>query len=43
MTVYACDTASLQAKLSDYDKKWRSVFGEAGWNLLENSTGKHLA
>jgi tripartite ATP-independent transporter DctP family solute receptor len=40
MTVYPCDTESFKAKLGDYYKKWRGVFGETAWGLLENSTGK---
>jgi tripartite ATP-independent transporter DctP family solute receptor len=39
MTVYQCDTASFKAKLGDYYKKWRGVFGETAWSLLESSTG----
>jgi tripartite ATP-independent transporter DctP family solute receptor len=39
MTVYACDRASLQAKLGDYYKKWRGVFGETAWNVLERAAG----
>ncbi len=40
MTVYACNTASFKARLGDYYKKWRGVFGESAWTLLEQTAGK---
>jgi len=39
MTVYACDVASLKARLTAYYARWKATFGPAAWATLEKYTG----
>ena len=40
LTVYACDVASLKARLPPYYAKWRALYGDRAWSLLEKYAGK---
>jgi tripartite ATP-independent transporter DctP family solute receptor len=40
MTVYACEVGSFKARLGGYYAKWRGIFGEPAWALLEQTAGK---
>jgi tripartite ATP-independent transporter DctP family solute receptor len=40
LTVYACDTASLKARLPPYYAKWKVLYGDRAWTLLEKYAGK---
>ena len=40
MIVNSVDHAPFRVRLKEYYARWRAVFGDTAWQLLENSVGK---
>ena len=42
LAVYSCDTASFKARLAPYYSKWKTLYGDKAWGLLEKYSGRLL-
>ena len=40
LEIYTCDAATLKARLAPYYSKWKTLYGNTAWSLLEKYAGR---